>query len=109
MNTTTKSAGERVGHTPAPWVASFNGSDDCRIFAESVADSPRAVCKVNMPLFRHLEATANANLIASSPALLDIAQRWLKWTQGGVQPIAVRIALEADTRAAIAKATGQPS
>jgi len=57
-------------HTKGPWIASHNGNDDIRIFAESVADSPRCVAKVNSPLYRQLEASANARLIAAAPDLL---------------------------------------
>jgi hypothetical protein len=53
------------------------------------------------------EQEANARLIAAAPELLQIAQRWITWATGPVVPIAIRMKLQEDTQAAIAKATGQ--
>jgi hypothetical protein len=63
-------------HTAGPWKDSHNGRDDIRIFAESVADSPRCVAKINTPHNRSLEACANARLIAASPELWAIARQY---------------------------------
>lgn len=58
-------------HTSGTWVASFNGNDDTRIFAETVGDSPRCIAKINTPVGRSLESCANAKLIALAPDMLD--------------------------------------
>lgn len=80
-----------VSHTPA---LSFDGT----YIHDASGDRFLAVCADKA---KHL-----GPVFAASPELLSIAQRWLAWTQNGVQPIAVRIQLEADTRAAITKAEG---
>lgn len=63
--------------TPGPVTPSFNGSDDTRLFAESVADSPRAVAKINMPVNRALESCSTAQLLAASYTAFDRAGREL--------------------------------
>jgi hypothetical protein len=104
MTTHNQQTEQAAKHTAGPWTDSHNGRDDIRVFAESVADSPRCVAKINTPLNRSLEACANARLIAAAPELLNIALRWMEWATGPVVPIAVRMKLQDDTRSALAKA-----
>lgn len=51
-------------------------------------------------------ARAEAEAQSTAPDGLAIAQRWMAWATGPVVPIAVRMQLQADTEAFIAKATG---
>lgn len=95
-------------HTKAPWVVcttTVGGAVVRWHIAGAKHGSAYPICEhVIEQEPDGAEQLANACLIAAAPELLAIAQRWLQWTQGGVQPIAVRIALEADTLAAVEKA-----
>lgn len=106
-----KSPSAIAAHTPGPWSASYNGNDDTRIFAESVADSPRCVAKVNAPLNRGLESVANARLIAAAPELLAEVKKAveaLEWAESLLQdrllPDNLLTATLTQARAAIARA-----
>jgi hypothetical protein len=98
-------------NTPSPWVVSFNGTDDIRIFSESVADSPKCVCKVNVALNRSLEATSNARLIAAAPDLLDAARQALYALSGcsiGMEKLADHLPKKVELlRRAIDRAEGR--
>lgn len=111
-----------VSHTPGPWITAGravytpsawkDGRDSGQImvaqcFAEADRDTPECadfLGAVKVPS-NDCEAEANARLIASAPEMLAIAQRWMTWATGPVVPIAIRMQLQEDTRAAIAKAT----
>lgn len=100
----------KTSHTPGPWVA--RAVSDERFHPSKIGYDIEAHPDFNngFPV-AHVSGSAdmhaNARLIAASPELLVIVQRWMTWATGPVVPIAVRMALQADTEAAIAQATGQ--
>lgn len=85
-------------HTDGTWHLGLSAS-------ERAVYGPRGEAIATLPdMLTKDEILANAKLIAASPDLLTIAKRWFAWsTAGAVQPIDVRLTLEADTRAAIVK------
>lgn len=100
-----------VQHTPGPWrielVGEF-GNLSQRVMGngepqEGIPHGGNFVATVARSIGR---GAANARLIAAAPDGLAIAQRWMAWAMGPVVPIAIRIQLQADTEAFIAKATG---
>lgn len=98
-------------HTPGPWVV---GPTDDTVVTHLGADGLRYEVAAIDGDYNQPEVwpvmEANARLIAAAPDLLSIARRWAAIDGGAwnVQRYASeRAELMADTRAAIAKATGE--
>lgn len=111
MNITETTANaQKTSHTPGPWnVEHPYGEPGVYVTGPNTG----LIAKLYMPdagmhvADKPVTIDANARLIAAAPDLLAIAQRWMEWATGPVVPIAVRMSIQEDTRAAIAKATSQ--
>ena len=87
----------KTKHTPGPWVA--DGSEITNETWVCGADGKR-ICTMT-PSFADW---SNARLIAAAPELLEFAKEFLRvWADAGVTDSP----LEAQSRAAISKATGE--
>lgn len=106
----------KLKHTPGPWQSRHEWDWDglCSIIGNIDGDT-------NAPTFTNIcdidegcdEFMANRNLICASPDLLSIAKRWATLYAPGAEMhtpsyVLERTSLLADTREAIAKATGAP-
>ncbi len=85
-------------HTPGPWRTRSSGNTGRRILIEQVNGAGVIVCVVDTNLATN---AANAELIASGPALLLFAKDVIEHCAKDLPAW-----LEADGRAAIAKAKG---
>ena len=87
-------------HTPGPWYATVPPSCDIHFIRSIDSDDAGQIAKVRVgPVLEQAEALANARLIATSPELLEMLQKAVKF--GGLFPD-----LAEEARAVIAKATG---
>lgn len=98
------------GFTPGPWTAE---PGHAVVYIHSATS--RCIAATHAVAYWrgfNDEDLANARLIAAAPDLLSIAKRWLALDAGNWHPeraLRDQRDLEADTRAAIAKATSSPS
>lgn len=96
-----------VQHTPGPWTISESVWPDFAFHIEGESFRPASIWRDGKA--NHGTSQANANLIATTPELLSLAEAIVRLTEGGNRNIdrtAVEI-LGQRARAVVAKATGK--